>query len=202
MPTKAQQLLLADGLPAAAIIPTDERAAAWKGRKLTKPRPLQVERKVEDPGTLKLLAERAARDKAAKKAKRVADKESRIIRNRRKAKPEETTMNKKAAKKTARKARVAKTKPAAKKRTAAKKAAQASARTPAATGRKAEVAALMRRPEGVTTAQIKVLTGMLDHSARALISGIAKGLDKTEVVSKAKDGNNATVYAIRPAPAK
>lgn len=85
---------------------------------------------------------------------------------------------------------------------AGKKAAQVSSRTPAATGRKAEVAALMRRPEGATTLQIKALTGMLEHSARALISGITKGLPKTETVVKTKDGNNATVYAIRPAPAK
>lgn len=88
---------------------------------------------------------------------------------------------------------------------AAKKSARTSARTPAAPaaiGRKAEVAALMRRPHGVTTAQIKDATGMLEHSARALISGIAKGLPNTEVVAKTKDGSEATVYSIRPAPAK
>lgn len=112
-------------------------------------------------------------------------------------------MKKKTAKKPGRKARVAKAKPTAKR--VAKKAARSPARTPVApatTGRKAEVAAMMRRPEGVTTAQIKVVTGMLDHSARALISGITKGLDKAETVVKTKDGNNATVYAIRPAPPK
>lgn len=61
------------------------------------------------------------------------------------------------------------------------------------TGRKAEVIALMKRPEGVTTEQIETATGMKVHSARALISGIAK----IETVSKSKDGGEATVYSIK-----
>lgn len=62
--------------------------------------------------------------------------------------------------------------------------------------RKTEVAAMMRRKTGVTTAQIQEKTGMQEHSARALISGIAKTIVKPEVLVKTKNGDKATVYAI------
>lgn len=60
------------------------------------------------------------------------------------------------------------------------------------TERKSEVIALMKRKTGVTTAQIVAKTGMLEHSARALISGIAK----VETVVKTKNGAKPTVYSI------
>ena len=60
------------------------------------------------------------------------------------------------------------------------------------TSRRDEVIAMLKRKTGATTAQIMEKTGMLEHSARALISGIAK--DHT--VNKSKSGDKATVYKI------
>lgn len=60
------------------------------------------------------------------------------------------------------------------------------------TDRKTEVIALMKRKTGVTVDQIVAKTGMLAHSARALISGIAK----VETVVKTKNGAKPTVYLI------
>lgn len=72
--------------------------------------------------------------------------------------------------------------------------------TPTKISRKDQVINLMKRTHGVTTAQITELTGMLEHSARALISGIAK----TEMVDRSKAAGEATVYRILrlPAPVK
>lgn len=61
-----------------------------------------------------------------------------------------------------------------------------------ATDRKTEVAAMLRRKNGATVEQICEKTGMLAHSARALISGIRK----TETVTTSKDGSKPTVYKI------
>ncbi len=91
------------------------------------------------------------------------------------------------------KAAVKKTKNARAKAGAAKTAAINKARTEASvtTGRKAEVIAMLKK--GATTEQICKATGMLPHSARALISGIAK----TEKVSTTKASRNEpTIYWI------
>ncbi len=58
--------------------------------------------------------------------------------------------------------------------------------------RKTEVANMLRRKNGATVAQICEKTGMLPHSARALISGI-RG---SETVTTSKDGSKPTVYKI------
>lgn len=60
------------------------------------------------------------------------------------------------------------------------------------TSRKDEVIAMLKRSNGATTAQIMERTKMLEHSARALISGIGK--DHT--VTKLKSGDKPTVYKI------
>lgn len=60
------------------------------------------------------------------------------------------------------------------------------------TSRKDEVIKLLKRQTGATTAQIKAKTGMQEHSARALISGIAKDVE----VTRTKNGDKATVYSI------
>lgn len=61
-----------------------------------------------------------------------------------------------------------------------------------ATDRKTEVANMLKRTNGATVAQICAKTGMLEHSARALISGIRKN----ETVTTSKDGSKPTVYKI------
>lgn len=66
------------------------------------------------------------------------------------------------------------------------------------TDRKTEVIAMLKRKTGATTAQIMAKTGMLEHSARALISGIAK----TEDVIKTKNSRKPTVYSIAEAESK
>ena len=78
------------------------------------------------------------------------------------------------------------------------------ARTPVEVrgGRKGEVAALMRRSEGVTVAQIQDQTGMLPHSARALISRIFGDLGPTETSSTAKTHGGGTTYRILKKPTK
>lgn len=64
--------------------------------------------------------------------------------------------------------------------------------------RRDEVIAMLKRKSGATVEQIVAKTGMLPHSARALISGIAK----TETVNKSKNGSKPTVYSIATAEAK
>lgn len=77
------------------------------------------------------------------------------------------------------------------------KAATAKARTPVAAppkkiGRKAEVVALMKRLEGVTVDQIVAATGVLSHSARALITRVRQS--GQQVITTKVDG--LTVYRI------
>lgn len=66
------------------------------------------------------------------------------------------------------------------------------------TSRPDEVIAMLKRKSGATVEQIVAKTGMLPHSARALISGIAKD----ETVNKSKNGSKPTVYSIATAEAK
>ena len=61
------------------------------------------------------------------------------------------------------------------------------------TDRKTEVANMLKRASGATVAQICAKTGMLEHSARALISGIRKS---GENVTTSKVGDKPTVYKI------
>lgn len=180
MITKAQQIMIDDGFPESGFVAPADRQADWKGRKLT-PSKFFVDKKTSakptDPGTLEVLAIEAAKAKAKLKAKKAAQKEARLAQQRRKTKPpatpaitseDDTTMAKKAAKKTAKK-------------------------TVAANGRKAEVITMLQRPNGVTVAQICKSTGMLEHSARALISGIRK----SNTVETTKAGDAPTVYFIK-----
>jgi hypothetical protein len=69
--TRAQQMMVEDGLPADAILDPADRKNSWKGRKLTKPRDLKAPAKDEDPATRALRKEIAAAD-AKKKAERLA----------------------------------------------------------------------------------------------------------------------------------
>jgi hypothetical protein len=64
--------------------------------------------------------------------------------------------------------------------------------------RRDEVIAMLKRKSGATVEQIVAKTGMLPHSARALISGIAKD----ETVNKSKNGSKPTVYSIAETEAK
>lgn len=159
-------------LPIALRIPQDQRREAWKGRRLTRPATTTApQRRTDDPGTARLLAELAAKAKAAAKAQKASRKEAAIIRNRRKVpKPEQETTMKKPVKKTARK--TAKTtrkatatrKPAAKKARSARKGPaskpRAASSAPATAkairpGSKLEtIAGLLTRPEGCTTADV------------------------------------------------
>ena len=72
MITRAQQMLIEDGLPPELALATEaERKAEWKGVKLTKPKDLKVPAKDEDPATKALRKEIAAADEK-KKAERLA----------------------------------------------------------------------------------------------------------------------------------
>jgi hypothetical protein len=176
------------GIPPSLVITADERRAAWKGKKLksTAAMTFAVPKKDEDAATKQLRKELEAAE-AKKKAERFA---------RLKQLKESKSMTKKIAKKATPtpKAKVAKTKNLGTKRAAAKTAAQNKARSPVAElgGRKAQVTEMMKRPEGVTVAQIQEATGMLPHSARALITGIAK----VEKIDRAKKDGGPTVYTI------
>ena len=66
-----QRLMIEDGFPTGAIIPAEERAVAWKGRKLTKPRDLKTPVKDEDAATKQLRKELEAAE-AKKKSERLA----------------------------------------------------------------------------------------------------------------------------------
>lgn len=63
------------------------------------------------------------------------------------------------------------------------------------TDRKTEVAAMARRANGVTVAQIQTKTAMLPHSARALLSGIKKALPAGEELQTTRT-SAGTVYKI------
>jgi hypothetical protein len=88
-------------------------------------------------------------------------------------------------------AKATKTKNIGAKRAAAKKAVA----TKTKVTRKDEVAAMLKRAKGATVEQVCEKTGMLAHSARALISQIAK----IETVTTSKEGKNATMYFIKAA---
>jgi hypothetical protein len=183
--TKAQELMIADGLPAAAILTPEERAASWKGRKLSKPRDIKAPKKDEDPTTrqLRKQLEAAEKAKATERFQRLAELRKQTQRAR-SAPNQETTPMPKTAKKT--------------RNIGTKRAVAASKASAGTGGRKAEVTAMMRRAHGVTTAQVQDATGMLEHSARALISGIRSTLPATEEVVTSKNGAGATVYTIKP----
>jgi membrane protein involved in colicin uptake len=182
---KGAQLMIEDGFPEQLLIEPDQRREAWKGRKLTTPRPEPVARKDEDP-TTKALRKELAKAEEAKKAERFARLKELKERTKKQAiKPaadaasQETTTMKKPAK-TSKAAQVAalRTKRAAAngskkatKKAVAKKAATAKARTPAAPkatagapkgvrpGSKLEiVVGLLTRKEGCTSAEVLAAT--------------------------------------------
>lgn len=88
-----QKLMVEDGLPPALVVPQEARDASWRGKRVrsiagfapAKPKPSA------DEGTLKLLAEIAARDKAQRREAKREAKERALIRSRQKA-PKETDM--------------------------------------------------------------------------------------------------------------
>lgn len=149
--TKAQEMMIADGLPAAAIIPQEERAAAWKGRRLTKPRDLKVPAKDEDPAT-KALRKELAKAEEKKKADRLA----RLRELKEQHKPKEADMATKKSK-TAKKSAAANARKPAK---GAGKPQKAAASAPKGErgvrpGSKLEIiVGLLTRPEGCTTADV------------------------------------------------
>lgn len=71
-------------LPDFLRIPQDERRKSWKGRKLTPSRVFATQHarldKPTDPGTIKLLAEIAARESAEAERKAIAKEDARVIR--------------------------------------------------------------------------------------------------------------------------
>jgi len=151
MVTKAQQMMIEDGLPAElATISDAERKAEWKGVKLTKPKDLKVPTKDEDPATKALRKELAAAEEQ-KKAARLA----RLRELKEQTKPKETDMKKKSktSKKTASANARKPAKGAAKPQRAPSSASKAEGGI--RPGSKLEIiAGLLRRPEGCTTADV------------------------------------------------
>lgn len=167
----SQQLLVEDGLPMAALVPAEERKAAWKGRKLTVPK-ATVGKQDEDPTTVAFKAELERKARLEAKTKKAQRKEALAIKRRQMAhitaaKAAAThegtdTMSKKAtAKKTAKTTRkAAPVKAKASRATTA--SAKNNARTAAAgpgkdvrAGSKLEiVVGLLKRPGGCTAAEI------------------------------------------------
>lgn len=156
--TPGQRMMVEDGFPAELILTDEERRAAWKGRKLTKPRDLKAPPKDEDPATRALRKEIARADER-KKAERLA----RLKDLKPKQPEQETDMTtkttaKKAAPKAAKKpAR----KPAAKTPRKGKAAAE-NARTPAGArsdglrpgSKQAMMLDMALRPNGASEAEI------------------------------------------------
>lgn len=70
-PTKAQQIMIEDGLPTGAVIQDDERLESWKGRRLSRPSTSIERPKTEDPATRSLRKEIEATE-ARKKADRLS----------------------------------------------------------------------------------------------------------------------------------
>lgn len=92
--TRSQQLMIADGLPAAAIISPEERRKAWNGKRLrpTKSMSFAAPKKDEDPAT-KALRKELAKAEERKKAERFARlNELKQQTQRAKAQPQETIM--------------------------------------------------------------------------------------------------------------
>lgn len=167
--------------------------------------------KEEDPSTARFKSELERQAKAEATHKKETAKETRVIRARQRAKPittnpaEEAITGDEAMSKA--KKKLPSTHPAvrgakkAKSTTRAKTGAKRQARTTARVAkpagekkvsRKDEVIAMMKRAGGVTSEQIEKATGMLPHSARALISGIRKD-NKVETT---KNDDKVTVYKI------
>lgn len=190
--TRAQQLMVEDGLPADAILDPADRKNSWKGRKLTKPRDLKAPAKDEDPATRALRKEIAAAD-AKKKAERLA----RLKELKPKPAKQENDM-KKAAKKTPPKAaRKAAGKPAPKKAPKARAAAKAAPAAP--DGRPVNavvqrIAAMMSRPEGASMAEMVAATGVEAHPMRAKIKQVR---DKLGLATEAPSKENGGRYFVR-----
>lgn len=136
-------------------------------------------------------AKKAALAKAVKTAIATAPKTGTIPAPKGKAKKAAPAARKAAKAPAAKKA----AKPAAKKAKATTPATTKPKAAPAKGGRKEEVTAMMKAPAGTTVAAICKKTGMLPHSARALISGIAKA----QKVATTKEPGEATVYRIKAA---
>jgi hypothetical protein len=187
--TPGQRAMIEDGLPPSVILTQEERAAAWKGQRLTKM--LDVAGKArqqekQDPGTAALVAELEAKAKAEAARKKADRKEAGIIRARQKAalNPKETDMAKK--QNTAKKAPAKKAKKAAAPKAAPKKVAKKistpkapklpkTPKPPAApkvAGKPSsvdQVMALMCRPGGATMEQLVEATGIEPHPMRSKI---------------------------------
>lgn len=206
--TKAQLMMIEDGFPASLFIDQETRRQAWKGVKLTKPRETIERRQTEDPGTIKLLADRAAAQRAAEKKKKADRREAAIIRAKQKGIPsttkQESTMTTKTSKTdqvaALRVSRANKKGPKAAKKAASKKSATAKARTPAKVktdapkgvrpGSKLEIVVnLLKRKEGCTAAEVLTATEWpavsMPQQARAA------GL----MLRKEKDGKVTRYYA-------
>jgi hypothetical protein len=198
--TPGQRVMVEDGLPAALLLTPEERAAAWKGQRLTKmldvaSRPRQQGE--QDPGTAKLIAELDAQAKAAAKQKKADRKEAGIIRARRKVRPQPEQENDMAKK----------TKPAAKKAPAKKVKKVAAAKpakapkAPKADGQPStqdQVMALLCRPAGATMEQLVAETGIEAHAMRSKIKR-CRELKGISVDSEAYEGpskENGNVYRI------
>lgn len=146
--TEAQRLMVEDGLPADLILPPEQRAASWKGKRLRSTNTFAEPKrptKDEDPATKALRKELAAAEEA-KKAARFARLNQLKQETTMSKTPKKAATTKKAAKKTPRKA--------------APKADKAAHSASGATkgirpGSKLEtIVGLLRRPQGCTTADV------------------------------------------------
>lgn len=153
--TKAQQMMVADGMPAELILSEAERKADWKGHKLTKPKDLKAPVKDEEPATKALRKELAAAEE-----KKKADRLARLRELKEQHKPKEANMATKKSK-TAKKTAAANARKPAK---GAAKPQKAASSAPAGErgirpGSKLEIiVGLLRRPEGCTTADVLAAT--------------------------------------------
>lgn len=185
MVTKAQQMMIEDGLPAELATITDaERKAEWKGVKLTKPKDLKVPTKDEDPAT-KALRKELAKAEEQKKAARLA----RLRELKEQHKPKEADMATKKSK-TSKKTAAANARKPAKGAAKPQKAASSAPKAEGGIrpGSKLEIIArLLRRPEGCTTADVLKATEWPSVSMpqQAKAAGIT-------LVKEKKDG--VTVY--------
>lgn len=85
--TPMQEIMLQDGCPVGCLLTEEERATAWKGKRLTTLGGFKVETnsKPTDPGTIEFIREREAAARAAAKAAKQARREAAIIRQRQRA---------------------------------------------------------------------------------------------------------------------
>lgn len=199
--TPGQRMMVEDGLPAELILTDEERRAAWKGRKLTKPRDLKAPPKDEDPATRALRKEIARADER-KKAERLA----RLKDLKPKQPKQETDMTTKTtAKKAAPKAAK---KPAGKPATKTPrkgKAAAENARTPAGArpdglrpgSKQAQMLDMVLAPTGATEAEICRALGW--KKCRVTLKRVCEKVGATLVATK-NDGT--TVFTATLPPAK